>query len=145
VVIGICRAVGFTQELEAVHAIFGMAGTVSERPSALIAQGVDDGHADRFLEALECAQDDGAVRPGTGERDVKMITTALGLVRRGAVALHPIAERIFLALELAGLGLLVGKLCHRSDVVDVEMIYRGSGPIYSSKRISFVPTKPSRS
>ena len=34
-IIGIGRAIGFAQELEAVHRIFRMAGTVPESPAAL--------------------------------------------------------------------------------------------------------------
>jgi hypothetical protein len=115
-VTGVGRAVGFAQEFETVHGILGMARAVSERPAALIAHGVDDRHADRFLEAFELAQNDRAMRPGTGKRDVKVIAVARGLVRRGAVAFHPIAESIFLALEFAGLGLFFGKLGHRLDL-----------------------------
>ena len=116
VVIGIGCAVGFAQELETVHGIFGVTGTISEGPAALVAQGVDHSHTNRLFEAFELAQNDGAMRPRTGERHVKMITAALGFVRRGAVMLYPIAERIFLASEFAGLGLFFGKLCHRFGV-----------------------------
>jgi hypothetical protein len=65
-----------------------------------------------------------------------MIAAALGRVGRGAVALYPIAERVFLAFEFTGLGLFVGKLGHGFEVF-FQLI---QSPAH---RISFVPTKPS--
>ena len=89
-----------------------MSGPIAKRPAPLVAHWIDDCHSNRFLEAFKPAKNDGAMRPRAGERDVEMIAGALRFVRRRAIALHPVAKRIFLALERTAFGLLVGKLGH---------------------------------
>src|SRR5204863_5752271 len=104
-----------TQELKAIHRISGVSRTLAESPATFVANGIDHRQADRFFEAFQLAQDDGAMRPRTGERDVKMVAVTLRRVRGRAVAFHPIAKRVFLPFEFAGLGLFLWKLRHQSD------------------------------
>ena len=67
-------------------------------------------HGDDVLQALELAEDDGAVRPGAGERDIEMIAAGLGgkaalaLGAGAAVRRHPVVEAGGRADEFAVLG-----------------------------------------
>ena len=81
-IIRIGRVIGFAEELKSVDRIVGMSRPIAERPAALVANGIDDGDSDRFFESFEFAKNNCAMRPRAGERDVKMITTALRFVRR---------------------------------------------------------------
>src|SRR5213078_3849082 len=76
-----------------------------EGPAALVAVGVDERDPDRFLEALEVADDHRALRPRACPPDVEVIAPGLGPEARGAVGRHPVGEAALLAHEapLAGL------------------------------------------
>ena len=50
------------------------------------------------------------MRPGTGQRDVKVVAIGLGLVGGRVVLFNPTAKRISLTLERSALGLLIGEL-----------------------------------
>ncbi len=73
---------------------------------------------DQGLEFLQLAEDQGAVRPGAGERDIKMVPTGLGpeaaraTRARRAVRGDPVAELRSCALEMA-----LPFLCIVPDVV----------------------------
>ena len=68
--------VGLGEVVEAVDPV-GVA-VAGERPAAIVAVGVQVGDADAVLEALEPVGDDGAMRPGAGQRDVEVIAPGLG-------------------------------------------------------------------
>ena len=89
-----------------------MAGAVSESPPALVAHRIDHGHTDGVLETFELAQNDRAMRPRACERNIEMVTATLRRIWRRAIAFHPIAKRVLLAFEGAGLGLFFRKLGH---------------------------------
>ena len=76
-----------------------MLGPIAKCPVAFIANGIDDGHSDRLFKALQLSKNNRPMSPGAGKRNVKMISISLGKIWRRTVALHPIAKRIFLALE----------------------------------------------
>ena len=61
--------------IEAVDRIGPHTGAVVEGPAALVANRIDDRHADRVFEPFELAHDDRAVRPRTRERHVEVIAS----------------------------------------------------------------------
>ena len=69
------------EEVEAVQGVELGAGGARERPAALVADGVEDRQADRVLESLQAPDDDRAMRPRAGERDVQVVAA-----RHGGVA-----------------------------------------------------------
>ena len=54
---------------------------IAKRPAFLVPERIDNGQADGVDKAFELSKDDGAAGPGTGERNVKMITTGRGGIR----------------------------------------------------------------
>src|SRR5207248_3333423 len=70
-----------------------------EPPALRPEERLDQGQRDDVIQALELAEDDRAVRPRTGERDVEVIAPRLGrkaAVARGpwaSVRRHPVAEQ----------------------------------------------------
>ncbi len=69
---------------------------------------MDDRERDHALEPLKLAEDEGAVRPGAGERDDEMVAARLRLEAAGAAWSrfaargHPVAERRVGPHEMAG-------------------------------------------
>ena len=53
-------------------------GSAAELPALLAHDRLEDRHRDHAFESFELAENDRAVRVGTGQRDVEMITPALG-------------------------------------------------------------------
>jgi len=93
--------IGFAEKVEAIIGIVAESGAIAESPAALVAHGIDDGDADGIAKAFQVADDEGATGPRARERNVKVIAAGESGVESGAIARHPIAKRIFLALELA--------------------------------------------
>src|SRR5690606_23532856 len=71
---------------------------LEEGPAVLAHEMMHDRYRDQVVELLQLAEDERAVRPGTGQRDVEMVAPGLGLEAafaarpRCAVARHPVAE-----------------------------------------------------
>ena len=97
------QRVNLMQVLLAVHPVIVRIG--AELPTLVAHDGLDDIHRNDVLEALQFAEDHGAMRPRAGERDVKMIAPARRrkaafAARPGAaVRRHPVAELRLAALE----------------------------------------------
>src|ERR1700731_4479961 len=119
-----------------------MARTIPESPAALIAYGIDDGHANRIFEAFQPAENYRPMRPRTRERNVKMITPALRWIRRRAITFHPIAERVFLAFEGAALGLFFRKLGHAIGILQLLEVYSGITPKSNSGNSAQARNRP---
>src|SRR6266851_6525845 len=74
-------------------------GRVFESPAVLAHMPVNDREADHGLQPLQLAEDQGAMRPGTGERDIEMVASRLGGKAAGAgwsrraVERDPVADR----------------------------------------------------
>src|SRR5581483_5562149 len=84
--------------------------TYIERPTVLVHVGRDDRHRYDVLERLQLPEDDGAVRPGAGKRNIKVIAAGLGGKAafagrpRTSVGRHPIAKLRSRPDEMAVLG-----------------------------------------
>ena len=94
---------------------------ISKGPTALIANRIDDRHADHFFETFQFSKDDRATRPGAREGDVKMITTSDRRVRCRSIGRDPFAKRVFLPLKLAGVRLLGWKLWLHLSLSHIQM------------------------
>ncbi len=76
-------------------------------------QPADHRYVDQGFELLELAVDQGAVGPGTGERNIEVIASGFGLDRRStigtgrAVRGHPVATLRLFALEFAVIAVFV--------------------------------------
>src|SRR5690606_525323 len=67
-------------------------GRIGEEPPVVTHVGIDHGDADGVLQTLQLAQDQGPVRPRTGQRDVEVVTTGFGGKSGGAIGGDAIAE-----------------------------------------------------
>src|SRR5882724_10883247 len=111
--------------LLAVHAV--RIGVRPELP-ALPHHGIDRVHRDDVFEALERAEDDGAVCPRTGVANIKVIAPALGFEPataarpRAAVRRHPVAElgRRTVEAPAACLDVVEAALPHAVDQLSVR-------------------------
>src|SRR5262245_27260507 len=74
-------------------------GVVAEGPAVLEHQRLDDGDADDLVEPLQLADDERAVRPGAGERDVEMVASGRRLEAGASVGGHPVAKAALVADE----------------------------------------------
>src|SRR5207247_2722376 len=112
------HSVGFAQKLEAVDRVSGgkrragrnLAGRIAKGPAVLISNRIDYRHADRLFQSFQLPNNNGATSPRAGQRNVEMISARLGSVGRRAIIRDPLAKRVGLPFEFAGLTLLVWKL-----------------------------------
>jgi hypothetical protein len=75
--------VRFRQKLEVAHGVGAVTVPLGKAPAVVIADGIDDRHRDRILEAEQPPHDDGAVGPRTRERHIQVIPPRLcGKARR---------------------------------------------------------------
>ena len=87
------RAVGFVQPGEAVHRVRDSAGKrIAETPAFGAIVGQRRGDRDHRLQALQLAENEGAMRPGAVVGDVEVVAAGLGLETRRAVRGDEVAE-----------------------------------------------------
>src|SRR5690606_39240151 len=98
---GVGAEVQLRQELRA-----GDRVAFGEPPAPLVADRVDDGDADRLLQAEQAADDQGALRPRARVRDEEPVPAGLGGVPAGTVGGDPVGEPVRLPDEAASLDLL---------------------------------------
>ena len=77
-VVGLCPAIELVEKAVAVEAVAGGTGAALEGPAAIAHVPVHHRHPDHVLEPLEAAEDEGAMGPGAGQRDVEMVAAGLG-------------------------------------------------------------------
>ena len=104
---GIGLGVDLVQEIEAVKRVAGGAVLGQERPAVLAHEMMHDRDRDDVFELLQLAEDQRAVRPRAGERDVEVVAAGLRLEAaraafgRLAVGRDPVAPLRLRADELA--------------------------------------------
>ena len=110
---GIGPGVDLVQEVEAVERVAGRAILGQESPAVLAHVMVHDRDRDDVLELLQLAQDQRAVRPRAGQRNVEMVAAGLGLEAAhapfGRLAVHrdPVAPLRLAADEFSAAVALV--------------------------------------
>jgi hypothetical protein len=72
------KQVDFGERRVAVRAVAGASAFGAELPPGLAVERGSDRYRNDVVEVLEIANDERAVRPWAGERDIKMIAPALG-------------------------------------------------------------------
>ena len=93
----VCLGIDLMQEALAVDRI----GARRQFPAVLQHQRLDHRDGDRVLQLLQLAEDQGAVRPWAGQRDIEVVAPRLGLEARRTVGGDPVPERALLPLERA--------------------------------------------
>src|SRR5262245_57988817 len=99
------------QIVEAIDRIFAEAGPVPEGPSPFVAYGISHRNPNRLRQTFQVADDKCATRPGTRERDIKMIPIGSAWIRSRTVVRYPVTKCVLLPDKLSCVSLLVGKLC----------------------------------
>lgn len=70
-------------------------------PASLIANRINDGHADDVFQLLELADDGRAVRPWAGPRDIEMVAPFRGRLARAPISRDMPTKGVLLAREFA--------------------------------------------
>jgi len=105
--------IDLVEEVGAEQVVRRPAVAILEFPAVFQHQRIDDRQRDQVFEPFQLAEDQRAMRPGAGERDIEMIAPGLGLeaafARRAGRAFggHPVAELRLGAFEMAGGGFRV--------------------------------------
>ncbi|MNP08999.1 hypothetical protein D3C76_1010880 [compost metagenome] len=77
-VVRVILGVALVQVLQCVEVVTGGALLLVEGPAMVLHQPADHRHVDQRLQALEGTEDQGAVRPWAGQRDVQVVTASFG-------------------------------------------------------------------
>src|SRR3990167_3685701 len=96
--------------MESIDGIERMPRSLAKGPPAFVANRVDGGQADNLFESLELADNNRAMRPGTGPGHIEMVAARFGRVPGASAGRDVLAKGIGLARKFAFTELLVGKL-----------------------------------
>src|ERR1700722_3877395 len=87
-----------------------MAGSLAKSPPTLIANRIDHGHPDNFLQPFQVANDNSPVGPWTGPGNVQMISSGLRRKAGPTVRCNPFSKYVLLSNEPTLLGLFIREL-----------------------------------
>ncbi|MCY1456635.1 hypothetical protein D9M71_738700 [compost metagenome] len=103
----VVAGVALVQEIKVVERIAARACLLVEGPAMLAHQPTDHRHVDQAFQALELAQDQGAMGPGAGQRNVQVVTPGFGRETLWAACADPVSTLCVFALESAILAAFV--------------------------------------
>ncbi len=110
-----------------------------ELPAILATIGIDDGHRDSVLEALQRARDERSVCPRAGIRDVQVISARFRLESGIWIVLNPVAKRRLLPVKRA---VLAGCLVRIGSPLAIDEHVHTAHKVLEPERDSLTPVSP---